>query len=39
MNSILTLPALFFICLAVYSISLIINALKNYELIKLLTIC
>ncbi len=34
MNSILTLPALFYICIAVYSISLIINALRKLRVYK-----
>ena len=34
MNSILTLPALFYICIAIYSISLIINALRKLRVYK-----
>jgi signal transduction histidine kinase len=34
MNSILTLPALFYICIAVYSVSLIINALRKLRVYK-----
>jgi signal transduction histidine kinase len=35
MNSILTLPALFYICIAVYCISLMINALRKLRVYKL----
>ena len=34
MNSILTLPALFYICIAIYSISMIINALRKLRVYK-----
>jgi signal transduction histidine kinase len=34
MNSILTLPALFYICIAVYSVSLIIDALRKLRVYK-----
>jgi len=34
MNSILTLPALFYICIAIYSINLIINALRKLRVYK-----
>lgn len=34
MNSILTLPALFYICMAAYSISLIVNALRKLRVYK-----
>jgi len=34
MNSILTLPALFYICIAIYSFSLIINALRKLRVYK-----
>ena len=34
MNSILTLPALFYICIAVYSVSLIINAFRKLRVYK-----
>jgi len=34
MNSILTLPALFYICMAAYSISLVVNALRKLRVYK-----